>query len=40
LVETAYLINPSDNALLVDDKFKKDCAKAIAEGIKTYVSGK
>ena len=37
LVETAYVINPDDNELLMDDNFRKMYAKAIAEGIKDYV---
>ena len=37
LVETAYVINPDDNELLMDDKFRQLYAKAIADGIKDYV---
>ena len=37
LVETAYVINPYDNELLMDDKFRQEYAKAIAKGIKNYV---
>ena len=37
LVETAYVINPYDNELLMTDKFRQDYAKAVADGIKDYV---
>ena len=37
LVETAYVINPDDNELLMTDSFRKHYAKAIADGIKDYV---
>lgn len=37
LVETAYVINPEDNELLMNDNFRQMYAKAIAEGIKDYV---
>ena len=37
LVETAYVINPEDNALLMTDNFRKQYAQAVAEGIKNYV---
>lgn len=37
LVELAYLINPEDNALLVNEKFREKCAKAIAHGISNYL---
>ena len=37
LVETAYVINPDDNELLMTDSFRKQYAKAIADGIKDYV---
>lgn len=37
LVETAYVINPYDNELLMNDSFRQKYAKAIAEGIKDYV---
>ncbi len=37
LVELGYLINPEDNALLIDEKFRKKCAKAIARGISDYL---
>lgn len=38
LIETAYLINPEDNAKLVDINFQKRCAKAIADGLEKYFS--
>ena len=37
LVELAYLINPEDNALLIDEKFRDSCAKAISYGILDYL---
>lgn len=37
LVETAYVINPYDNELLMTDNFRKKYAQAVAEGIKDYV---
>ena len=37
LVETAYVINPDDNELLMTDSFRQKYAGAIAEGIKGYV---
>lgn len=37
LIETAYVINPDDNELLMDDKFRQKYAKAIAQGIKDYI---
>ncbi len=36
LIETAYLINPEDNAKLIKPEFQKDCAKAIADGLENY----
>lgn len=38
LIETAYLINPDDNAKLVNPSFRKNCAKAIADGLEKYFS--
>lgn len=37
LVETAYVINPYDNELLMNDIFRQKYAAAIAEGIKDYI---
>ncbi len=37
LIETAYLINPEDNAKLVNDSFQKKCAKSIANGLEKYL---
>ena len=37
LVELAYLINPEDNALLIDEKFRETCAKAISHGVLNYL---
>lgn len=37
LIEVAYIINPDDYALLSDEKFQQDCAKAIADGIEKYL---
>lgn len=39
LIETAYLINPDDNAKLIDSKFQKSYAKAIADGLEIYFKG-
>ncbi len=36
LIETAYLINPEDNAKLINPEFQKKCAKAIADGLEKY----
>lgn len=38
LIETAYLINPDDNAKLVDPEFQKKCAIAIVDGLEEYFS--
>ena len=37
LIEVAYMINPDDYALLLDNNFQKNCAKAIADGIEKYI---
>lgn len=37
LIEVAYIINPDDYALLLDKTFQQNCAKAIADGIETYI---
>ena len=37
LIEIGYLINPYDNELLIDEKFQKRCAKAIADGVEDYL---
>lgn len=37
LVEVAYMINPDDNELLIDEKFQKKTAVAIANGIEKYL---
>lgn len=37
LIEVAYLINPEDNALLINASFQKKCAKAIADGIENFL---
>lgn len=36
LVEVAYMINPFDNALLIDECFQKNAAASIANGIENY----
>ena len=36
LIETAYLINPEDNARLSQPEFREKCAKSIASGINEY----
>ena len=38
LIEVAYLINPEDNAMLIDEQFQKRCAKAIADGIEKFLT--
>lgn len=38
LIETAYLINPSDNAKLISEEFQMECAKAIANGLEKYFN--
>ena len=37
LIEVAYLINPEDNSMLIDHNFQKRCAKAIADGIESFL---
>lgn len=37
LIEVGYVINPSDYELLINPSFQKQCAKAIADGIKEYL---
>ena len=37
LIEVAYLINPDDNAKLINKEFQKQTAKAIADGIEEYL---
>lgn len=37
LIEVAYLINPEDNAMLINQHFQKKCAKSIADGIEKYL---
>lgn len=39
LIEVAYLINPEDNALLIDTNFQKKCAESIAKGIEEFLTG-
>ena len=36
LIETAYLINPEDNAKLISADFQKEIAKSIANGLEKY----
>jgi len=36
LIETGYLINPSDNAKLINKAFQKKMAKAIADGVEDF----
>ena len=38
LIEVAYIINPDDYALLLDNDFQSNCAKAIVKGIEKYLS--
>jgi len=37
LIEVAYLINPEDNAKLIDKDFQKNAAKAIADGVEEFM---
>jgi len=37
LVELAYMINPEDNALLINENFRTKCAVSIANGIENYL---
>ena len=37
LVEIAYLINPADNAMLMNENFRETCAKAISNGVLNYM---
>ena len=37
LIEIGYLINPSDNANMINKDFQKKTAKAIADGIENYL---
>lgn len=38
LIEVAYMINPEDNAKLIDTAFQQQCAKSIADGIEKYFT--
>ena len=38
LIEVGYLINPEDNARMIDKNFQKKTAKAIADGIQNFMS--
>lgn len=38
LIEVAYMINPEDNAKLIDTEFQKKCAKSIADGLEKYFT--
>ncbi len=37
LIEIGYLINPSDNAKILDNTFRNNTAKAIADGIEDFI---
>ena len=37
LIEVAYLINPEDNAKIINIEFQKECAKSIANGLEKYL---
>jgi N-acetylmuramoyl-L-alanine amidase len=37
LVETAFLLNPENEILLLDDGFRKKVAEQIAGGLEEYV---
>ena len=36
LIEIGYLINPEDNAKMIEKSFQKNTAKAIADGIENF----
>ena len=36
-VETAFLLNPENEMLLLDDGFRKKVAEQIADGLEEYV---
>ena len=37
LIEVAYLINPDDNELLINEHFQKQTAKSIADGLENFL---
>lgn len=37
LIEIGYLINPDDNASILDENFRKNTVKAISDGIENYL---
>lgn len=37
LIEIGYMINPSDNAKMIDKEFQKATARAIADGIEKFI---
>ena len=37
LIEIGYMINPSDNAKMINKDFQKKTAKAIADGIENFL---
>jgi N-acetylmuramoyl-L-alanine amidase len=38
LVEIGYIIDPEDNALLINNEFQDDVAKAIVTGLENYLN--
>ncbi len=38
LIETAYLINPEDNAKLIDPQFQRVFVQSVADGLESYFS--
>ena len=39
LVETGFISNPEERELLVDEKYQKQVAEAIADGVELYLDG-
>lgn len=39
LIETAYLINPEDNANLINPEFQKQYSKSVAKAVEKYFAG-
>ena len=36
LIEVGYMINPADNALILNDEFRKNFVRAVSDGIENY----
>ena len=39
LIEIGYLINPYDNAQIIDNEFRKKAVEAISDGLENYLRG-